>query len=156
MDMYVKRLKKSADKGKNRVGKRKDRLRLKWAWDEEYEKETNKKFIRTVAKLGTYTLTVNRRSGYDKKEYYTYNISIATREWNPMKEKKLREKHKDDDDPWYSYQDDECYSPVYHSMTLDVDSKLARETRSTRIDAEKDAEQELYKHLKRLIRDMEV
>lgn len=156
---YIKRLKKSADKGKNRVGRRKDRLRLKWTWDEVYERETSKKFIRTVTKLGNYTLTVDRKcSGFhhSESEYYVHSISIATKEWNARKEKELRKKHKDDDGPWYSCQDDECYSPVYYTMRLEIESILAGQTRKTRIDAEKDAEQELYKHLKRLIRDMEV
>lgn len=156
---YTKRLKKGLNRGKNRVGRRKDRLRLKWTWDEVYENETNKKFIRTVAKIGTYTLTVDRRSSgfnHSESEYYSYNISIATKEFNSKKEKELRKKYKDDGCPWYSYNDDECYSPVYYSMTLEKNTKKLRETHRTRIDAQKDAEQEIYKYLKILIRDMEV
>lgn len=168
-DSITRRLNKSSSSGKNRVGNRKDRLRLKWTWDEEFERENGKKFIRTIAKIGNYRLTVDRRiGGWKHKDWrtgrkidnrcniYTYSISMVNKEHNPKKAKHYDAMRLEQDEFWNSYDSDDCYSPVYYSVTLKVNTKKVRETRRTRIDAQKDAEQEIYKHLKQLIRDLEV
>lgn len=60
MGIFEKRINKCKDRGNNRLGNKRDHLKLKWEWDEEFENRTNKKFIKTKTELGIYKLTVER------------------------------------------------------------------------------------------------
>jgi hypothetical protein len=169
MGAGVKRLDKKADRGKNRLGSRKDRQRLVWTWDKDFERESNKKFIRSFAQIGNFRLIVDRRvAGWVGKNWrtgrrtdnridtYTYSITMFNCEYDDSKAKAYRKEHKDENDFWTHYHSNDFISPVYYGVNLKRDTKAPKKSCTTRIDAQKDAEQELYKYLKEMVRDMEI
>lgn len=125
MGIGVKRLNKEKNRGKNRLGGRRDRLRLEWEWDPNYERATGKKFIRCVAHIGNYYVVVDRvRYGG-----YSYHITVANCLFGIKRQEDYEVSLEEQGHPHKSFK--------------------------TRIDTQMYAEQILYKHLKRMIRDME-
>ena len=126
MDITKKRRNKCLDKKDNRIGNKKDHLKLKWNWDKEFENTNNKKFIRTIANIDIYKLTVERirRWRDSNHNYYVYTIYI-----------------------------DKKYINSFHDRTLIIYEKERKIQFNTRIDAQLEAEKYLIKHLNSIIKE---